>query len=402
MLKKLSSKDNSNSEVCHICRKHIFKMELFPDFSDILDSSINILFWGLAFVQLFWMLFFYARISFHKEKKVDSINPPVSIIIVARNEEDNLFEYLPSILEQDYHEYEVIVVNHQSTDNTEYILKAFRESSPHLRIVNLERDRHLTYGKKLPLTIGIKGAKYNHLLLTDADCKPTSDQWLKNMAGKFTEKKEIVLGYGPHRKLPGFLNRVIRLDTSFIALNYLSFAKAGIPYMGVGRNLAYTQELFMNNSGFKSHYSIQSGDDDLFIQEVAKNRNYTISLDPSTFCYSDAKETWEDWYTQKSRHYTTTSRYGLFKKLLLGIYPLTLILLYITLVILLLNNWLNWTSIGVISLIIIVKWLTLGFAMKKLKQKSFISGIIFWDLFYALLTPIVYYTTEQSKNATWK
>lgn len=402
MLKKLSHKDNCNSEVCHICTKHILKMDLFPDFTDLNDSIFNAIFWLIALIQLFWILFFYARIAFYKQKKVNTTLPPVSIIIVARNEEDNLYEYLPSILEQDYDEFEVIVVNHQSTDNTAYILKAFNQSAPHLKIVNIERDKHLTYGKKLPLTIGIKGAKYNHLLLTDADCQPISDQWLRGMAEHFTEKKAIVLGFGPHRKKPGFLNRVIRLDTSFIALNYFSYAKAGIPYMGVGRNLAYTQDLFMKNKGFKSHYSIQSGDDDLFIQEVAKNRNYTISLNPQTFCYSDAKETWKEWYAQKSRHYTTTTRYGLFKKLMLGIYPLTLLLLYVFFFILLFNNWLNWISIGVIATIVLLKWLILGLAMKKLNQKSFIGGIILWDIFYAILMPIVYYTTEQLNNSKWK
>src|SRR5690554_3619654 len=202
----------------------------------------------------------------------------------------------------------------------------------------------------------IKGSKHVILLLTDADCKPASDQWLKQMAGKYTPKKKIVLGYATYRKTPGFLNKVIRLDTTFIALNYFSFAKSGIPYMGVGRNLGYTKEVFMNNSGFKSHYSIQSGDDDLFIQEVAKKKNYTITLSPSSFCYSGSEKTWEDWVSQKSRHYTTSGRYPLFKKLLLGIYPLSLILLYITLVSLIVNSWICWISLGAISFLIISKW----------------------------------------------
>src|SRR5690554_5895607 len=348
-------------------------MEIIPDITYTSQLTLSLLSWGMAFIQLFWLLFFYLRIASHKEKTIENKDLPVSIIIAARNEEDNLYEFLLNILEQDYKTCEVIVGNH-----------------------------HLAHGKKLPLTIGIKGAKYEHLLFTDADCKPSSDQWIKQMTNKFTSKKEIVLGYAPHRKSKGFLNKVIRFDTTFIALNYLSFAKAGVPYMGVGRNLAYTKEVFMKNSGFKSHYSIQSGDDDLFIQEVAKKKNYTISLSPEAFCYSDGEKTWKDWYSQKSRHYTTSGRYSLFKKLLLGIYPLTLLLLYISLVTLIVNNWMSWISIGVISLLIVSKWLILGMAFKKLEQKSFIWSIIFWDLFYAIFTPIVYYTTEQSTATKWK
>lgn len=377
-------------------------MEIIPDITYTSQLTLSILFWGMAFIQLFWLLFFYLRIASHKEKTIENKDLPVSIIIAARNEEDNLYEFLPNILEQDYKTFEVIVVNHQSADNTAFILKAYQGKYPHLKVINIERNHHLAHGKKLPLTIGIKGAKYEHLLFTDADCKPSSDQWIKQMTNKFTPKKEIVLGYAPHRKSKGFLNKVIRFDTTFIALNYLSFAKAGVPYMGVGRNLAYTKEVFMKNSGFKSHYSIQSGDDDLFIQEVAKKKNYTISLSPEAFCYSDGEKTWKDWYSQKSRHYTTSGRYSLFKKLLLGIYPLTLLLLYISLVTLIVNNWMSWISIGVISLLIVSKWLILGMAFKKLEQKSFIWSIIFWDLFYAIFTPIVYYTTEQSTATKWK
>src|SRR5690554_4063909 len=143
-------------------------MEWLPDFSVPLHSTTSIVLWSMAFIQLFWLFFFYSRIAFHKEKTdLPSILPPVSIIISARNEEDNLFELLPFILEQDYKEYEVIVVNHQSVDDTAHILKAFQKRHAHLRVINLQRNNHLAHGKKLPLTLAIKGAKFEHLLLTD-------------------------------------------------------------------------------------------------------------------------------------------------------------------------------------------------------------------------------------------
>jgi cellulose synthase/poly-beta-1,6-N-acetylglucosamine synthase-like glycosyltransferase len=378
-------------------------MDSIPDFSDLLQSIVSIVLWAMAFIQLFWIFFFYSRIAFHREKATNIEKlPPVSIVISARNEEDNLFELLPFILEQEYDKFEVIVVNHQSTDNTAYILKAFENKYSHLRVIHLERNHHLAMGKKLPLTLGIKGAKYDHLLLTDADCKPSTKLWLKSMAGQFTEKKEIVLGYGPHNSAPGLLNRFIRLDTSMIALNYLSYAKAGIPYMGVGRNLAYSKELFLKNSGFKSHYSISSGDDDLFIQEVARNRNYSISLSPLSFCYSDGKDTWSKLFIQKSRHYGTSSRYSLFKKLLLGIYPLTLILLAITLVTLIAIGGMTWISLGVVALVFISKWIIFGLAMKKLEQPSFVWTILLWDMIYVLFTPILYYTSAKTTGTKWK
>lgn len=378
-------------------------MDFIPDFSDPFHAIVSITLWCMAFAQLFWIFFFYSRIAFHQEKKSQNENsPPISVIISARNEEDNLFELLPYILEQDYKEFEVVVVNHQSTDNTAEILFAFQDKYPHLKVVHIERNNHLAQGKKLSLTLGIKGAKYEHLVFTDADCKPASKQWLRTMANKFEGDKEIVIGYGPHMHKPGFLNKIIRWDTSMIALNYLSYAKAGVPYMGVGRNLAYTRDLFMSVGGFKSHYSIASGDDDLFVQEVVKKRNYDIELAPKSFCYSEAKDSWNSWLVQKSRHYSTSNRYSLFNKLLLGIYPLTLLLLIISLVSLSIGGGITWISLGAVALVIISKWIIFGMALKKLEESKFIWGIILWDIFYVLIIPIIFLTSEKITGSKWK
>ncbi|MEX2483336.1 MAG: glycosyltransferase [Brumimicrobium sp.] len=376
-------------------------MELFPNVNEVLPFVLTLVLGGLIVIQLFWVFFFYARVAFHKHKTTD-FNPPVSIIIAARNEEDNLFEFLPYILEQDYPEFEVIVVNHQSVDDSTHILKAFKRKYEHLKVIEITRNQHLTSGKKLPLTIAIKGAKYEHLLFTDADCKPSSRKWIEIMANQFIDKKQLVLGYAPYEEKPGFLNSLIRFDTAQIGISYLSYAKAGLPYMGVGRNIGYTKSLFLENKGFKSHYAIQSGDDDLFVQETAKNKNYAVCISSHAFCLSAPKENWADWIEQKSRHFTTAPRYGVIKKLLLGIYPLTLILLYASFITLLVNNWLCWISVGAFALVLILKWITQGLALKQINEKSFVWSFLLWDIFYAIITPIIYYTTENSTAAKWK
>jgi cellulose synthase/poly-beta-1,6-N-acetylglucosamine synthase-like glycosyltransferase len=368
------------------------------------NTFIWILFWcfcGLAFIQLFWTYFFHLRIAIHREKPQGEF-PPVSVIIAARNEEDNLFHLLPNLLTQDYPTYEVIVVNHQSSDDSSHILKAYQRQYAHLRVIELERSKHLRNGKKLPLTIAIKGAQYEHLLFTDADCEPTSRQWIQRMAEHFTPTKEIVLGYGPMKREKGLLNRLIRLDTTYIAMNYLSYAKAGVPYMGVGRNLGYTRRLFLEVDGFKSHYSLQSGDDDLFIQDAARKKNTAICLHPDSFCYSEAKTTWSDWYKQKSRHFTTTEKYRLFKKLLLGIYPLTLILLLVSFITLCLFYGMCIVSLATLAFVILSKWVIQGMVFHKLEQKSMIWALPIWDVFYAILAPTLYYTTEKSRDNQWK
>lgn len=357
---------------------------------------------GMAFVQLLYVIFFYSRIAFHKEKEIDEKNlEGVSVIIAARNESDNLFRNLPLILDQDYPEFEVIVINHQSIDDSSYILDAYRQQYKNLKVITVERNRHLAYGKKLPLTIGIKGAKYERMIFTDADCKPGSNQWLKKMAGSFNDQKQIVLGYGPYQIERGILNMAIRFDTTWIALNYFSFAKAGIPYMGIGRNLAYTKTAFNEANGFKSHYSLASGDDDLFIQEAAKNKNYTINIDPQTYTYSMGASSWSGWFNQKSRHYTTSPKYRVFKKLMLGIYPLSLLIMLITFVTLLFNTDYRWLTLVIFGFVLLIKWIIIGKAFSKLKAAKFIGLLPLLDIIYALGTPLMYYSVDKKDLKRW-
>lgn len=237
--------------------------------------------------------------------------------------------------------------------------------------------------------------------MTDADCKPASPNWLREIGSTFSEKKKIVLGYGPYTTEKGFLNRVVRYDTAWIAVNYLSFALARMPYMGVGRNLAYTKSAFDQANGFKSHYAISSGDDDLFIQEAAKKRNYSIALSQDSYMYSPAEKTWAAWYRQKARHYTTSPNYQVIKKALLGIYPVTLLLMYISFITLLFNEDFRWLALIIFGVILALKWWIQGKCFLRLKEKSFVAFFPFNDLLYAIGLPIMYYTGEAKTTNKW-
>jgi glycosyltransferase involved in cell wall biosynthesis len=355
-----------------------------------------------VFVQLFYLFFIHVRMAYYvAPAKTTPSYMPVSIIIAARNESDNLYENLPIILSQDYPEFEVIVVNNQSIDDSGWLLNAYSRQFPNLRVVELGRNRHLRPGKKLPITLAIKAAKYEHFLLTDADCRPSSNQWIKQMSSYFSSSKEIVIGYGPYTKSKGFLNRLIRFDTAWIGVSYFSMALAKLPYMGVGRNLAYTKSVFNSVNGFKSHYALPSGDDDLFIQEAAKKSNYTVNLDPTSYCYSAASPSWGRWIRQKSRHYSTSSRYKLIKKWLLGIYPLSLILMWVSFVILMFSGNYQLFAASIFLVILVLKWWIQGRCLAKLKEKSFIPYFLIWDLFYAMIMPVIYYVTERQKIYRW-
>lgn len=378
-------------------------MRLFPDFQEPIYEVIFWAFIGLSIFQLLYSILFFGRVAWWKGKRKNLNYPSVSIVIAARNESDNLYEKLPLILDQEYPSpFEVVLVNHQSIDDSSYLLDAMQRQYPNLVVMEVKRNAHLPASKKFPLTMGIKKAKYDHLVLTDADCKPTSNQWLKLMAESFSEKKQIVLGYGPYQKTTGFLNKVIRFDTTMIAVHYFSAALNRIPFMGVGRNLAYTKEAFNSTKGFKSHLSILSGDDDLFIQEAAKKGNYTIQLHPNSFQYSPAKSTWEEFVYQKSRHYQTSPRYQFIKKLLLGTYPITLILMLLSFVIL--NLTMDWMiqSLIILGFVTIVKWWLLGLSFYRLKSAGFIALLPITDIIYVIIQPFFYYSTKNKFTTRWK
>ncbi len=380
-------------------------MEILPSFETQLSIFVFCFFAFCALIQLVFTFYFFSRLAFTSFKKKNIKNtekPPISIIIAARNDSDNLFANLPLILEQDYPNFEVIVVNHQSIDESYHIINAYKMKYPHLRMIEVERSKHIGVGKKLPLTLGIKSALHENLLFTDADCQPESNLWLQGMVDGFANNTQIVLGYGPYKEEEGFLNKVIRFDTIFIAMNYFSFAMAKMPYMGVGRNLAYTKTAFKSVSGFKSHYSISSGDDDLFVQEAAKLNSYSIQLNPETHCYSTPKNSWKSWIDQKSRHYSTAGKYQVIKKALLGIYPLSLILLWFSFVILLLDKEYTLFTGFIFTGVIALKWFVQGRCFSKLKGKKFILSLPFFELFYALLQPVLYYTSEKPRISKWK
>lgn len=357
-------------------------------------------------VQLFYYLFFFRRVAWpvkDKNKKYTHSQEPVSIIICARNESENLINNLPLILQQDYPSYEVVVVNDCSEDDSQDILEKINEKYPHLHITQIKRDEKFVHGKKLALTIGIKAAKNEWLLLTDADCTPISDKWLSTMQRNFTDENAIVLGYGKYQTERGLLNSFIRFDTFFIAMQYLSYTMARLPYMGVGRNLAYRKTLFLKNKGFASHAHIISGDDDLFINEVANANNTSVELSRDAFTVSIPKKHFSHWIFQKKRHFTAGYKYKFLHKLLLGAELFTRLVFYASVILLLThpNTW----EIGLSAFLFrfIVQLIIFGKGMKRLNEKNLLTFSFIFDIVIPLIN-IFLYTVNifNSKQHKWK
>ncbi len=282
-------------------------------------SWVELIAFGILLITFLYQLYFYLRYLSGilrrqrkmKRKSVQFIpaKPPVSIIIAAKDEEENLRRFLPRILEQDYPIYEVIVVNDASSDDTDLVFDHFKKEYSHFKTTFVPPGTKNISSKKLAITLGIKASKYDILLFTDADCYPESPHWITQIVRNFNPDTEFVLGYGAYIKKKGFLNHLITYDTLFIAMQYTGMALAGKPYMGVGRNMAYRKETFFRMKGFSSNLDILSGDDDLLVNKGCNKKNTNVEISKESITWSEPKTKFRDWYYQKLRHLSSSVRY---------------------------------------------------------------------------------------------
>ena len=257
-----------------------------------------------------------------EEKNFQLSKPGVSVIVCARNEADNLQHYLQALCCQKYPTFEVIVVNDGSEDQTQTVLEHYTQLFRNLRLTFVPNEAWVRSSKKLALTLAAKAAKYDYLLLTDADCRPESPYWIDEMMSGFCEPEtEVVIGYGGYFEEPKGINKLIQYDTITSAMTYLGFALTGHPYMGVGRNLAYKKDTFFAHRGFAGQLGQRAGDDDLFVNKVANRHNTEVVITPNSFTWSVPKHSYAEWRIQKYRHLSVSPAYRFATKLRLSIEP---------------------------------------------------------------------------------
>ena len=358
---------------------------------------------AVVVIQFLYYIVVFGKFSFAKPQNVTPKRVPISVIVCAKNEEENVKKFVPLLAEQDYHTFEIVLIDDASSDNTLEIFEEFEKQYPNIKLVKVENNEAFWGNKKFALTLGIKAAKYEYLLFTDADCYPTSKDWITSMSAQFTQQKNIVLGYGAYEKISNsFLNKIIRFETLLTATQYFSWAKIGKPYMGIGRNMAYKREEFFKVRGFMDHMKIRSGDDDLFINQAANGDNTTICYVPDSFTYSTPKTRFKDWFTQKRRHVSTAKHYKLFDRNQLGLFYVSQ-LLFLLLPIVLLAFQYQWIAVvSIIGFRYLFAWLTLGFAAGKLKEKDVMYWFPIIEIVLIFTQLNVFITNTFSKPVHWK
>ncbi len=371
------------------------------------------LFAVFAVIQCIYAMYFFMRVfrlppATHLPVKD---RQPVSVIICAKNEAANLKENLPSILSQRYNNgsdkdggalYEVIVVNDASGDNTAHVLMEMEQWYGNLWDIVILPDvvRDLK-GKKYALSKGVEAASYDWLVLIDADCVPSSHDWLEKMVAPLAAGKQIVAGYGAYHTGSGLLNAFVQWETMHTFLQYSSYALAGLPYMAVGRNMACTRQAFQEAAASPTWNALPSGDDDLLVSIVGNEGNTAIVVDEEAFTTTTAKATWAEWRKQKQRHLSTGKYYKPRVKLLLGLYGASHACLWLCFFTLLFFHH-PVLAIIVMTIRCLIYWVIWAVTTIKLGRKKMIYFFPFFDIGWMVYNFAFFPYITRKDEINWK
>lgn len=369
---------------------------------------------GALLLTFLYQLYFYIRYMNgvmrlrNRIRKSDvhfeSAQPPVSVIVCAKDEAENLRKFLPFVLEQEYPCFEVIVINDGSTDATAELLRELLKEYTNLKTTFVPVGANNLSTKKLAITLGVKASQYDYLLFIDADCMPEGKSWIAGMMRNFSRETEFVLGYGAYLQKKTFLNRLITFDTLFIGLQYMGMARAGKPYMGVGRNLAYRKETFYRQKGFAQFLGLVSGDDDLMVNRAATPWNTKVEIAPESITWSEPNETFKGWLFQKQRHLSASSHYTTSSKMRLIAEPLSRGGYYLLFILCLIFGGLIVKAAAAVLFLIrfIVQAVIINRSSNYLLGRKYFFTLLLFDIYLPLISLYLKMFSKKQQRIRWK
>jgi len=356
---------------------------------------VLVIFGIVTLVQLLYYYGLFSFFAFPKRRKKKVLQQvPVSVVMVVKDAASVLMKTLPRYLSQQYPEFQVVIVDDNSNDETRLLVKEFQLQYKNLKLVDLESAKTTIRGRKFALSVGIRCADYDHLVFTDAECVPSSTHWLEKMASHFDGQRKIVIGYCTYEKRNNPFNRLLHFDTLQNAIQFFSLARVNSTYRGDGRNLAYTKDLFTAQRGFASHNHIAYGEEDIFISKASSKRNTAIETSPDSFTILQRAANRHYWKDHKEGLYFTRKFNTMRNRILLSTYDLSTLLFYpmaaLAILFTINNIVFLWVAIGIIAIRIISQYVVFGCAASKLNEKQVIPFLLIYDLVFALLNPLYY------------
>ncbi|PLX00051.1 MAG: hypothetical protein C0593_01805 [Marinilabiliales bacterium] len=364
--------------------------------------SLMALFALTVLVQLIYYWVFYSAVAFSGQSRVHENAEGVSVVICAKDEYHNLQRNLPHILEQQYPNFEVVVVNDKSNDESELLLESLARQYDHLQIVHVNSNLNFFKGKKFPQSVGIRSARYENILFTDANCRPASAYWIRRMMSVFTKETNVVLGYHALEKGQGLLNTLIRYDHLTNAVRYLSFAGRGIPFNGSIKNILFRKELFYKQNSFIGLYNMRAGDDEKFINKAVGRKGTKVQLHPESHIITFPKQRYRTWVNIKKRQKAGTHFFRFPHKLLLGLFVGSQYLFFGLFAALMITQYMVLIAGGLFLLREISHLIVFKNSMKRLKEQKLLLFSLIGEIYILLISPYLWLGGRTTKTGKWR
>ncbi len=368
---------------------------------------IEFIFWAFVasagILLLFYIPVSIAVSNYKQPVRKDYKIPGISIVVCARNELENLRKLIPLLLKQQFGNIEIILVDDKSSDETYDYAIELDKNEPRFKLVRIDDTPDHINNKKFAITMGIRAATYDHVLLTDADCFPQGDNWVEEMSQGFSsDDKQFVIGFSQYYATKGFLNHFIRFETLYTALKYFGVGLLGNPYMAVGRNIAYRKSFFLENNGFGKHQGVVGGDDDLLVNRHAKRKNTSFMMSPTSVMYSNPKKTWKAFFIQKKRHLSVGKHYRKADKLLLGLVSLSKIIFWFSFITVIMSGFQTYFALGGFLMVMVSLLTTFNVLKKKTGDNSSIRFLPIIDFVYTFYFILTGFKVLFTKKVKWK
>jgi len=352
-------------------------------------------------IQIIYYLTF-STLLYPKKKKRQSIDKvPVSVVIFAKNCAPELKKNLPFILAQEYPKFEVVLINYASTDNTLEVLEDFKSKNNHIKILDVENNEAFWGNKKYALTLGIKAAKYEHLLFTSITSEPHSEFWISEMSKQFTKQKTIILGYSKYKKARSLGNLFVRFENLLAAIQCFSLVKSLSPYMAFDDNFAYTKDSFFKVKGFINHIKLKYGENDLFLKDAATKKNTSYTISKNSFVEKEPPTSFIKWFHLLQNKSVLKKQYKFKHQFLISFFTISKLLFYV------LGTFLfffyPWQiMLPIVLTYFLVQFIIIGITAKKLKEPYLIFVLPFLEIGLILIQITIFIANLISKPNHWK
>jgi glycosyltransferase involved in cell wall biosynthesis len=372
---------------------------------------------GILFVcTLVLGVYYFRLLKLKPEKHYSDLSDqrPISVVIATRNEHDQVRQNLPFFLDQNYANFEVVVVIDDSDKDLVYIMNEFEKRYSNLKIVSFDWARNFFVSRKFAESVGIKSATHDRILLSHISTRPASPEWISQMSNTLSDNKKIVIGYYTLASKTSLLNAFVRFDTFFYTLRYLRAAISGNPFTADSRNLAFDRSLFHETKTVARFYNVNTGDEDMFVNKAATADNTTIEIHPNAFVKGQEAINFGDWFSKKIRHRVLLREFKAANRLGLAIHDWFMALFYLVLFAIFGCSFLPTTSIfdvplellmiagGIVLLKLLAQWIVFKRIMSRFKERGFLLLIPVFDLMKLILLPVLLFVGLFTKRITWK